>query len=109
MAAGVRWGAIAGGVLAGLAGLASLAGLAKAVSTLVPGVLLGAALGLLAGAVGAVVVQLYESRRSFGSPNEYLVPSRYEVVVDEDRDRANNSLARWWDPSAPPVTWERAC
>jgi hypothetical protein len=90
MRAGLRWGAIVGASAAAGVGLVSLAGLAEAVRTLVPGLLTGAAaLGLLAGATVAIIVQLYESRRSFGSTSEHLVPARYEVVVGEDRRRAS--------------------
>jgi hypothetical protein len=67
------------------------------------GVVVGAALGFVLG------IASWRSRRRsdfLPAPDE-LAPTRFEVVVDRERDRARHGLARWWDPAAPPAEWQQ--
>jgi hypothetical protein len=41
------------------------------------------------------------------APPDAVAPTRYEVVVERDRDRARHRLARWWDPTAQPAGRQR--
>jgi hypothetical protein len=68
----------------------------------------GAIGGALLGLVVALVIHRRERAQTAFSPPETIAPTRYEVVVDRDRDRARHGLAKWWDPAAPPAGWQQS-
>ena len=77
------------------------------VGTVLPMVAWGAIFGLLAGLAVAVVSYRRDRAKAFVSAPDVVAPTRYEVVVDRDHDRARHGLAKWWDPSAPPAGWQQ--
>lgn len=107
----LRAGARRGGIV-GLAAMAVIGvwwevGTAAVTDTILPLVAIGGAAGLLTGIVVAAIAYRRRRARAFGPAPEALVPTRYEVVVERDRDRARHGLARWWDPAAPPARWQQ--
>jgi hypothetical protein len=70
---------------------------------MLPMIALGVLVGGASGTVLAITVHRRRRSTAFQTPPEAIAPTRFEVVVDRDRDRARHRLARWWDPTAPPA------
>jgi hypothetical protein len=77
------------------------------VGSVLPLVAWGAVLGVVAGLVAGIVAYRRHRAEALLTPPDAIAPTRYEVVVDRDRDRARHGLAKWWDPSAPPAGWQQ--
>lgn len=77
------------------------------VDSVLPLVAWGALGGTVAGVVVALVAHRRERRRQVVPSPDVVAPTRFEVVVGRDPDRARHGLARWWDPAAPPARWQQ--
>ena len=102
----LRRGAIAGATAMAIVALARELDIDTVTGSVVPLVAWGAVGGLIAGLVMALLVHRHRRAKTALAPPEAIAPTRFEVVVDQDRERARHGLARWWDPAAPPAGWQ---
>jgi hypothetical protein len=95
------------GLLAGLASTTVVAvgrelGADALVDSVAPLIAAGTAIGAVAGLVIGIVAYRRHRAKTFLTSPDVIAPTRFEVMVDRERDRARHGLARWWDPAAPP-------
>jgi hypothetical protein len=96
------------GFVAGLAAMTVIAvsreiGGTALVDSVLPLIGWGGVIGGVVGLLSGIVAYQRHHSTGFLTPPEVIAPTRYEVVVDRDRDRARHGLAQWWDPEAPPA------
>ena len=107
LATGVRRGAIGGVIGASALALGRELGLRTLVESILPVVAWGVLAGVVIGGLVAVATYRRQRARAAFTPPKDIAPTRYEVVVDRDPDRARHGLARWWDPAARPTRWQQ--
>ncbi len=100
------------GLIAGAASMAVVAvgreiGAKALFESVVPLIAWGVVIGAAAGFAVGLVSLWHHRRAAMLPPPEEIAPTRYEVMVDRDRDRARHRLANWWDPAAPPAEWQQ--
>jgi hypothetical protein len=101
-----RWlklGALVGIALAGVIALVGEVGADALLRQVLPAVAWGAVAGLALGLVAALFAYWRHRARAFPAPPEVVAPTRFEILVEGDREQARHRLARWWDPEAPPA------
>ena len=103
----LRWGVIGGAATMTVVALGREMSGDTLVGSVLPLVASGVLGGLVLGVIVAVVAYRQHRARSLVPPPDVIAPTRYEVVVSRDPDRARHGLARWWDPAAPPAGWRQ--
>jgi hypothetical protein len=100
---GVERGGVIGMVALAAVVLVQEIGAGALVKSVLPTAAAGAMAGALFGLIVAVVIHRNRRAGAMLSAPEPVAPTRFEIVVERDRDRARHGLAKWWDPAAPPA------
>jgi hypothetical protein len=103
----LRVGAITGTSAMAVIAIGGEVGWRALVDSVLPAVVWGAVVGMVLGIVVALVSYRRRKAVEFAPSPDLVAPTRFEVVVNHDQDRARHGLAKWWDPQARPAAWRQ--